>query len=328
MVTPDPERGDRPEWLQLERAVGLGAPEYTRAHVSELTGVPPELARRLWRALGFPDADDDDPVFTAADAEMLSAAASLVQDGAVAPDVAVQVTRVLGQSVARIADAQATSFEQALADEPERLSVALEGLRPTLESFLTYAWRRHLAAALHNRMSATGSGGRGETVCVGFADLVGFTAASQELSYQELSTMVERFEALAYDIIATHGGHVIKMIGDEVMFSVASASAAGHVALDIAEACESDRLIPSARVGVAWGDTLRHEADLYGPTVNLASRLVNLAQPGSVLVSDELATAIVDDPGFTVRRLRARRLQGIGQVRFHLLRRRRDSTAA
>ena len=326
MVTPEGGASE-PEWMQLERAVGLGEPELTRAQVSDLTGVPPERARRLWRALGFPDASDDDPIFTVADAEMLRVAASLVQDGAVAPEVAVQVTRVLGQSVARVADAQATSFEQALSGEPDLLIAALEDLRPTLESFLTYAWRRHLAAALHHRMTATGSDAHVETACVGFADLVGFTAASQELSYHELASMVERFESLAYDIIATHGGHVIKMIGDEVMFSVADSSAAGRAALDIAEACESDRLIPSARVGVARGDTLRREADLYGPTVNLASRLVNLAQPGSVLVSDELASAIVDDAALTVRRLRARRLQGIGQVRFHLLRRRGDATA-
>lgn len=315
---------DGSEWLQLERAVGLGEPQYTRAEVSGLTGVPPEMSRRLWRALGFPDAADDDRIFTEADAEMLRVAASLVHDGAVAPDVAVQVTRVLGQSVARVADAQATSFEQALAEEPDLLTAAVEGLRPTLESFLTYAWRRHLAAALHHRMTAPGSGARVETACVGFADLVGFTAASQELDYSELASMVERFEAMAYDIIATHGGHVIKMIGDEVMFSTADATAAGGAALDIAETCESDPLIPSARVGVARGDTLRHEADLFGPTVNLASRLVNLAQPGSVLVSDEFARTIADHPDFVLRRLRPRRLQGMGQVRFHALRRNAD----
>ena len=313
-------RRDRAEWLQLERAVGLGDPVYTREEVSEVTGVEPEVARRLWRALGFPDAADDERIFTEADAEMLRVAAALVHEGAVPPEVAVQVTRVLGQSLARVADAQASSFEQLLAGDEAELSGALEELQPTLESFLTYAWRRHLAAALHNRM-VIGAAGGSEESCVGFADLVGFTAASQQLGYDELAEMVERFEAVAYDVIATNGGRVIKMIGDEVMFAVADPLAACRIALEIAEACEADALIPSARVGVACGPILRQEADLFGPTVNLASRLVNIADPGTVLVSDELARAVGDRPELLVKSLRQRRLRGIGVVRLHVLRR-------
>lgn len=310
---------DGAAWLRLERAVGLGEPIYTRLEVIELTGVTPEMARRMWRALGFPDADDDDLIFTVADTEMLRLAASLVTDGAVAPEVAIQVTRVLGQSLARVADAQATSFEQAISDDPAMLTAAVEALHPTLESFLTYVWRRHLAAALHSRVAAADEGGV-ESACVGFADLVGFTAASQELSHHDLAGMVERFEALAYDVIAAHGGRVIKMIGDEVMFAVVGASAAGRAALDLVEACEADALIPSLRVGVARGSILRHEADLFGPTVNLASRLVNIANPGSVLVSDGFASSISTEPGFALRRLRPRRLRGLGETRFHVLR--------
>lgn len=308
-------------WLQLERAVGLGAPVYTRLEVSELTGVPSESARRLWRALGFPDAGDDERIFTEADADMLRMATALMQEGTVAPDVAVQVTRVLGQSLARVADAEASSLEQAVSAEPTLLTDAVEDLHPTLEAFLTYVWRRHLAAALHRRVTATDDERGVEVTCVGFADLVGFTAASQELSYGQLATMVERFEAMAYDVIATHGGHVIKMIGDEVMFSIPHPPSAADAALRIAEACESDELIPYARVGVARGDILRHEADLFGPTVNLASRLVNIANPGTVLVSDELATAVEDEPDIVLRRLRPRRLRGMGEVGVHVLRR-------
>ena len=313
-------RADRAEWLQLEQAVGLGEPVYTRAEVSEQTGVAPEVARRLWRALGFPDAADDDRIFTEADAEMLRVAAALVQGGAVAPDVAVQVTRVLGQSLARVADAQASSFEQVSVGDPAELRAALAELQPTLESFLTYAWRRHLAAALHNRV-VIGAAGGSEEACVGFADLVGFTAASQQLGYAELAEMVERFEAIAYDVIAVNGGRMIKMIGDEVMFAVTDPPAACRVALEIAEACDADALIPSARVGVASGPILRQEADLFGPTVNLASRLVNLAQPGTVLISEELARSVEDRPELFVKSLRQRRLRGIGVVRLHVLRR-------
>ena len=54
-------------------------------------------------------------------------------------------------------------------------------------------------------------------MCVGFADLVGFTAQTQELEHQ-LAEVVGRFETIAFDVVADHGGRVVKMIGDEVMF--------------------------------------------------------------------------------------------------------------
>ena len=51
----------------LERLLLDGPRRYTRLQVAELSGMPPERTQRLWRALGFPDAADDDPAFTDAD---------------------------------------------------------------------------------------------------------------------------------------------------------------------------------------------------------------------------------------------------------------------
>ena len=67
----------------------------------------------------------------------------------------------------------------------------------------------------HARASSEGGT---ETVLVGFADLVGFTAKTQQLEEAELAEVVGRFETVAYDVVAEHGGRVVKMIGDEVMF--------------------------------------------------------------------------------------------------------------
>jgi adenylate cyclase len=77
------------------------------------------------------------------------------------------------------------------------------------------------------------------------------------------------------------------------------------------------------RIGMASGPTLSWEGDLYGPTVNLASRLVNFARPGTVLVSDEFGARLADDPRFELRHLRPVRLQGVGRVRPWVLRRAR-----
>jgi adenylate cyclase len=160
------------------------------------------------------------------------------------------------------------------------------------------------------------------TVVVGFADLVGFTAISQQLNEHELAAMVDRFEALAYEHIPERGGRVVKMIGDEVMFSVESAAAAAEMALALVEAFASDPALPDVRAGLALGPTLSWEGDLFGNTVNLASRLVNLARPGTVLISDELGYELEAQGIFELRHLRPLSLKGIGRVRAWVLRRR------
>ena len=76
------------------------------------------------------------------------------------------------------------------------------------------------------------------------------------------------------------------------------------------EAHARDAAVPDARAGLASGPTLAWEGDLFGPTVNLASRLVNLARPRTVLVAEELGAQLRDDPRFTVHHLRAIPLQG------------------
>lgn len=111
------------------------------------------------------------------------------------------------------------------------------------------------------------------------------------------------------------------LIGDAVMFAADDAAAAAEIALGLVEAHARDPEVPDARAGLASGPVLAWEGDLFGPTVNLASRLVNLARPGTVLVAEELGEQLRHDPAFAVRHLRPVRLQGIGRVRSWVLRR-------
>lgn len=112
---------------------------------------------------------------------------------------------------------------------------------------------------------------------------------------------------------------MIKMIGDEVMFS-ADLDQIGGIALSLAETFDSPDL-PAVRVGVAWGTVLSQGGDLFGPVVNLASRATMAARPGTVLVSPALAEALAGDGRYLVQAIRAHRLKGIGVVRLARLRR-------
>jgi hypothetical protein len=109
---------------------------------------------------------------------------------------------------------------------------------------------------------------------------------------------------------------VVKMIGDEVMFAVESAGAAAEIGLSLSEAYADDELLSDVRVGLAIGPVLIQDGDFYGAVVNLASRVVNIANPGTVLMSDEFHSQLEAETGdeFVSKALRPRNLKNLGRV--------------
>jgi adenylate cyclase len=317
-------------WRPLAEAL-LGKAELSPNDVAQQSGISRDRAGRLWRALGFPPVADDERVFTRADVEVLRAVQHLIDEREADPADLLQLTRVVGQSLARVADAEVTAVVDRVArvhaDEPAAPAATAElfervrTLAPALEQLLGYVWRRHLLAALLRISATPAAADRDQTV--GFADLVGFTAISQALDSKALAAMVDRFEAVVYEHIPARGGRVVKMIGDEVMFAADDAETAAQIALELVDAHARDDILPNVRVGLASGPTLAWEGDLFGPTVNLASRLVNLARSQTVLVSEALGQLLLDNAAFALRRLRGVRLQGIGRVSPWVLRRAR-----
>jgi adenylate cyclase len=307
----------------------LGKAELTGLDVARESGVEPDNLRRLWQALGFPPITDDEQRFTRADVDVVRAVRALVEVQHADPSDVLQLTRVIGHAMARVSDAQITAIAERLHgrrdDQPAsrppvaELVTRIETLAPTLEEFLGYVWRRHLVAAVL-QLSATRSA-VDRTLTVGFADMVGFTAMSRALDPRELAMMVDRFEAIAYEQILKREGRVVKMIGDEVMFCVDDTVRGAEIALALVDAHAGHADLPDIRVGLASGPTLAWQGDLFGPTVNLASRLVNFARPSSVVVSDEVGHQLRAEAAFELRRLRPVKLKGVGRVRTWVLRR-------
>jgi adenylate cyclase len=301
----------------------------TQAEVEARSGLGARSVR-FWRALGFPDPDPDEPVFGAADVEMLQLLDTVLRLELLEEDTALQLARVIGSSMERIALSQVDAIEARVdagdpAADGELAVQRAQILLPTVPKILEYAWRRHLQAAARRRMVRDTMAADGQrALSVGFADLVGFTALAQQLDGHELAAVVDRFESTAYDQVATHGGRVVKMIGDEVMFEVASPVEAVELALALAGAYHADDEISEVRVGVAHGPVLAREGDLFGPTVNLASRIVSIAYPGSVVVSHDVRSACGDDPRYSWKSLRTRYLKDIGRVQLHVVRRADD----
>src|SRR5699024_5347961 len=89
--------------------------------------------------------------------------------------------------------------------------------------------------------------------------------------------------------------HLVKTVGDEVLFNAETPEAGADIALALSQALSDDPVLPSARVSVVWGRVLSRLGDIYGPTVNLAARLTALADPGTVLVDQLTANVLAED---------------------------------
>ncbi|WP_339366155.1 hypothetical protein, partial [Vallitalea maricola] len=87
----------------LERVFLGEEPDLTVDEIARRAGVSVEDARRLWRSLGFAEGGDQ-RAFTTADAEALVDLSTVVGDGVIDLDLALNITRGLGLSMARLAD--------------------------------------------------------------------------------------------------------------------------------------------------------------------------------------------------------------------------------
>ncbi|MDQ6695902.1 MAG: adenylate/guanylate cyclase domain-containing protein [Actinomycetota bacterium] len=338
------ERDGTLSLLAVERLVAPEPPMHDLTEVATITGMPASQIVQFWRSLGFAEPRAGDRIFTNSDADMLHTVADLIDVGVIDPALAVQMSRVIGSSLARVALSQIDAFDAAEdggddldaaeldreVDEPARRAAGVvnterarrqeafaahaDTLLPTLPRVMDVVWRRHLQAAARQRLNQEASGTDRDQLVVGFADLVGFTALSQQITPRELAAVVDRFETIAYDTVGRLGGRVVKMIGDEVMFSVSDAAAALEIALTLSEAYAADDELSDVRVGLAAGPVLQREADLFGPVVNMASRIVGIAFPASVVVADSVHDALADDPAFSWRPIGRRRLKDIGRV--------------
>ncbi len=314
--------------MAVERLVIPDRPSYDASELARRSNLDEEQLRRFWRALGFPDPVPEDRIYTDADLQMAQAVGHLLRSGVIEPDLSLQMSRVIGSTMARVASAQIEAIEGTMtgrgaegdgsADPAATAGLALQ----LMPSVMAYVWRRHLQdAARRGLQVAVDDAGRRQVV--GFADLVGFTALSQQVSDRELAAVLDRFEALAYDLVAAFGGRVVKMIGDEVMFCTDDVHDGLGIGLRLAELLRDADDVPDVRVGLAEGDVLAREGDLYGPVVNLAHRIVAIAYPGSVVVSDGIRQA-AGEGDYRWQPLRTHVLKDIGRVRLWLVRREDD----
>ncbi len=324
----DIERATSEGWLPLlaiDRMLMPDVARYDPVGVAEAAGTSPEVAARVWRALGFPDIPDGVAAFSDRDARALRFAVERLQGTASLSDLEHQV-RVVSASLARLAAFEADVVADALdtlrstnADEESVAMALVEGADwESISGLIDYTHRLLFRAALWRRL-ARPTVGPTVDVAVGFADITGYTELTEGLDAHDLSDLLAAFERLAYNSAAECNTRIVKTIGDEVMF-VGFPRDVARLALTLAERADADPVVPGVRIGVAWGSVLGRDGDYYGPVVNLASRITDRARKGTVLAAEGLQQVLADDPEFSWRSLGSKRLRGIGSTTLYVLR--------
>ncbi|GAA0944691.1 adenylate/guanylate cyclase domain-containing protein [Nonomuraea longicatena] len=291
---------------------------YTSHQVAYMAGVPVYRARRFWRALGFANVSDDAMEFTDSDVEALKTMLGMVSRGLYDEEHVLLMARSLGRATARLAESQAElgaeALDQAgvpLTERPRAWTRRARRVVPDLERLLVYAWRRQLAASAGRLVDQEKSAVR---LAVGFADLVGFTRLSRQITEIELSSLVDSFEGRSADVVTSGGGRVVKTLGDSVLFVSGKSHDAAEIALRLVEAHSKVRNMPELRVGLAVGPVIGRMGDVFGTTVNLASRLTSLALPGTILMDPDMAEELTGDRAFALRAVDRLTVRGLGEL--------------
>ena len=276
----------------------------TLREIGARLGIPLDELEGAVRAQGLPVPGPDDRVMTEDDERAMG----LVVPGLelFPEEVALQLLRVIGSSVTRIAEACVAAY----LDSVER--VMKEGGRSELDMAISVreavgtvdrvadALGPMLTRHLHQAIWRSREARRGLTdfrtvrMAVGFVDLVGYTPLSRTLSTADLADLVGTFEAAAYDTATVHDGRVVKLIGDEVMFVALDVEATCQIALALVDHPEIRAAGADPRGGVAAGELLMRDGDYFGPVVNMASRMADLAVPLEVLATTAVHEALGD----------------------------------
>ncbi len=279
------------------RTLRVGRDGLTFAEAAARAEIDPEFALMLWRNAGFTEPRPFERRFGPDDVEMFRL--FRLMGALVSAEHVLQLIRTIGEAVGRVAEAEValvrSNIEAPLAERQLFVDVArayravVTDVVPRISDAMDTLHRHHLQAIgrRYSDVNAQPSLLNVVQLAIGFADLAGYTGLWQELEAHQLATMLDRFEATTGDVITAAGANVVKRIGDAVMFVTNAPGIACALAVDLLETCAAAQL-PKLRVGLAFGDVMVRQGDFYGPTVNLAARLVSSAEAGTALTDKDL----------------------------------------
>lgn len=292
------------------------------AQIEAAGGMPVAQLEEMMVALGLPPTDPDEPAFSPEEAKAFT---ELWRQQDIWPfEHGIQIARLYGRLLARIAQASVQQWfavaeprlREAIPDEGQRtLAVAnrFDRLLPVADALLVGVHRRWVereAAQLAVRAAESGTAAgllRGlAEVSILFCDLKDFTAFADR---QGDGAAVRIIDHLAGTVMRERGEGVglTKLLGDGFMLVYPEPLPAVEAAARIISAMQAPGQ-PAIHASIHHGPAVLREGDYFGSAVNLAARLLALAERDELLVTDP----VVDQcPGFDWEHCGSERVRGV-----------------
>jgi class 3 adenylate cyclase len=169
-----------------------------------------------------------------------------------------------------------------------------------------------VSSVLNDHGPLTAASGAEGTLTLVFTDIVDSTSLAESLGDSAWAEMIGRHEATIRRATHTHGGSVVKLLGDGAMLAFESARAAVRAAVDIQHAALGGSF--GVRIGIHSGEVIRTTDDLLGVTVNKAARVAAAAEPGTIMVSSTTRDLVGSLEGIRMGEPRIVALKGLSDT--------------
>jgi adenylate cyclase len=282
----------------------------TGRDVSNDTGLSMEFLQAVRQAQGFARPPADEPMRE--DELSLLPVLQRALDASVADEAdIIRIVRVYSEALRRIAEAETHLFHsnvelralQSGMNERQLLefaSVLSSQFIPLLDQTILTLYRRQRERAWiddlvgHIERAVEEAGYRRpleQPPAMCFLDLAGYTRLTEELGDRAGADLAAKLVSFVEHESLERGGQPVKWLGDGVMFYFKQPEAAVDAALEMV-ATSPQAGLPPSHAGVAAGPVIFQDGDYFGRTVNMASRIAARANPGQVLVSEEVVDAV------------------------------------
>jgi adenylate cyclase len=143
-------------------------------------------------------------------------------------------------------------------------------------------------------------------VTIFFSDIENSTALNSELGDEEWVKLLAAHDRLLHTYVEKHRGLIVKSQGDGYMVVFSTPELALGASLDIQRALSAKRQRSRrlrrtpirVRIGLHTGTAIEREGDFFGQNVAMAARVAAMADGGEILVSNDIAEALVDSRDF------------------------------
>jgi adenylate cyclase len=251
-----------------QRIFRLGKDKYTLQDAADQVGVTLEQAQELSLALGFPI---DSPL-DREDIEPFGHLRGLLEIG-MPWEIIIEGARVFSDALRRVAQAEINMTHRVLCERmaaegagEKDIMVAFHEAGPTLmelssallqhihEDFLVQALADHAVGHLETT-SATSVRGLQETTVL-FVDLALFTPLAQAQGDELAAAVLDRFDAIVRKTNMSHGGRLVKQIGDAFMLTFSEPADAVRFSIETLDEARKEHEFPALRIGINSGPVL------------------------------------------------------------------------